>query len=190
MFVTPDSLGARWADGKLSGALDVELNGQPFGRAQASEDMTFDFGTLIAHAAKSRKLGAGRSSIGPPSPTATLMGGGQTGRGRGSGLQLQRLSRMVETIPSRRAGNWLPQVPATESQSPCAMIVNHPISGTIDQQVVAPKAAPGFHHQPRRPCRRRDGRSHVHSLGNLQRRGEQCTELDRRPARHPATSTS
>ena len=37
----------------------VDLNGQPFGRAQAGEDMTFDFGTLVAHAAKTRRLGAG-----------------------------------------------------------------------------------------------------------------------------------
>src|SRR3546814_6674683 len=37
----------------------VDLNGVPFGRAQAGEDMTFDFGTLVAHAAKTRRLGAG-----------------------------------------------------------------------------------------------------------------------------------
>ena len=59
MFVTPDELGDRWRDGKLHGALKVDLNGEPFGRADAGEDMTFDFGTLIAHAAKTRNLGAG-----------------------------------------------------------------------------------------------------------------------------------
>ncbi|HJS41544.1 MAG TPA: fumarylacetoacetate hydrolase family protein, partial [Sphingomicrobium sp.] len=59
VFVTPDAIGARWRDGKLHGTLEVELNGQPFGRADAGEDMTFDFGTLIAHAAKTRTLGAG-----------------------------------------------------------------------------------------------------------------------------------
>jgi 2-keto-4-pentenoate hydratase/2-oxohepta-3-ene-1,7-dioic acid hydratase in catechol pathway len=37
----------------------VDLNGQPFGRADAGVDMTFDFGTLVAHAAKTRALGAG-----------------------------------------------------------------------------------------------------------------------------------
>ena len=57
--VTPDSLGDRWKDGKLHGALDVELNGKPFGEADAGVDMTFDFGTLIAHAAKTRALSAG-----------------------------------------------------------------------------------------------------------------------------------
>ncbi|MDP1737058.1 MAG: fumarylacetoacetate hydrolase family protein [Caulobacter sp.] len=57
--VTPDSLGDRWKDGKLHGALEVELNGKPFGQADAGVDMTFDFGTLIAHAAKTRALAAG-----------------------------------------------------------------------------------------------------------------------------------
>jgi len=56
--VTPDSLPG-WEDGKLSGAMEVELNGKPLGEADAGVDMTFDFGTLIAHAAKTRSLTAG-----------------------------------------------------------------------------------------------------------------------------------
>ncbi|AMU95709.1 2-keto-4-pentenoate hydratase [Sphingopyxis terrae subsp. terrae NBRC 15098] len=59
VFVTPDALGDRWQDGKLHGALCVDLNGQPLGRADAGVDMTFDFGQLIAHAAKTRDLRAG-----------------------------------------------------------------------------------------------------------------------------------
>src|SRR5687767_6295027 len=59
VLVTPDELGAQWKDGKLHGPLKVDLNGKPFGRADAGEDMTFDFGTLIAHLAKTRNLGAG-----------------------------------------------------------------------------------------------------------------------------------
>ncbi|ATQ42242.1 fumarylacetoacetate hydrolase family protein [Caulobacter mirabilis] len=57
--VTPDALGDAWKDGKLHGALQVELNGKSFGEADAGVDMTFDFGTLIAHAAKTRALSAG-----------------------------------------------------------------------------------------------------------------------------------
>jgi fumarylacetoacetate (FAA) hydrolase len=57
--VTPDALGSAWRDGKLHGALEVELNGAPFGEADAGVDMTFDFGVLIAHAAKTRALSAG-----------------------------------------------------------------------------------------------------------------------------------
>ena len=59
VFVTPDALGDRWKDGKLHGELTVALNGQPFGKADAGVDMTFDFGTLIAHLAKTRTLVAG-----------------------------------------------------------------------------------------------------------------------------------
>jgi fumarylacetoacetate (FAA) hydrolase len=57
--VTPDELGEAWNDAKLYGALLVALNGRPFGKADAGTDMTFDFGQLIAHAARTRRLCAG-----------------------------------------------------------------------------------------------------------------------------------
>ncbi|MDP3895447.1 MAG: fumarylacetoacetate hydrolase family protein [Mesorhizobium sp.] len=57
--VTPDELDGAWADGKLHLPLSVDLNGKPFGRADAGVDMLFDFGQLIAHAARTRPLGAG-----------------------------------------------------------------------------------------------------------------------------------
>ena len=57
--VTPDELGEAWDGKKLHRPLHVDLNGAPFGRADAGVDMTFDFPTLIAHAAKSRPLGPG-----------------------------------------------------------------------------------------------------------------------------------
>ncbi|HEY0648410.1 fumarylacetoacetate hydrolase family protein [Phenylobacterium sp.] len=56
--VTPDAL-PNFKAGKLHGKLEVELNGKPLGEADAGVDMTFDFGTLIAHAAKTRALAAG-----------------------------------------------------------------------------------------------------------------------------------
>lgn len=59
VFVTPDTLGDYWQDGKLHRTLMVDLNGQPFGRAVASDDCTFDFGVLIAHLAKTRRVRAG-----------------------------------------------------------------------------------------------------------------------------------
>lgn len=59
VFVTPDALGARWDGTRLHGALCVDFNGKPLGRADAGVDMTFDFGQLIVHAAKTRALGAG-----------------------------------------------------------------------------------------------------------------------------------
>src|SRR3712207_4231051 len=57
--VTPDELGAAWDGAKLHLPLLCFLNGQPFGRPNAGVDMTFDFPTLIAHAAKTRSLAAG-----------------------------------------------------------------------------------------------------------------------------------
>jgi fumarylacetoacetate (FAA) hydrolase len=57
--LTPDELGEAWRDGKLRGQLRVDFGGVPFGRADAGQDMNFDFGTLIAHAARTRALAAG-----------------------------------------------------------------------------------------------------------------------------------
>lgn len=57
--VTPDDLGEAWDGGRLHLPLLVTYNNQAFGKANAGVDMTFDFGELIAHAAKSRSLGAG-----------------------------------------------------------------------------------------------------------------------------------
>jgi fumarylacetoacetate (FAA) hydrolase len=59
VFVTPDELGEAWSGGKLHHVLSVDLNGQPFGRAEAGEECTFDFGMLIAHLARTRRIGAG-----------------------------------------------------------------------------------------------------------------------------------
>ncbi|KPF93820.1 2-keto-4-pentenoate hydratase [Novosphingobium sp. AAP83] len=59
VFVTPDALGDGWADGKLQRTLMVDLNGDPFGRIDAGEECTFDFGVLIAHLAKTRSISAG-----------------------------------------------------------------------------------------------------------------------------------
>ncbi len=57
--VTPESLGPAWAEGKLHLPLCIDLDDMPFGRAEAGVDMVFDFGQLIAHAAKTRSLCAG-----------------------------------------------------------------------------------------------------------------------------------
>jgi fumarylacetoacetate (FAA) hydrolase len=57
--VTPDELGSAWDGGRLHLPLEVSYNRQPFGKANAGVDMTFDFPALVAHAAKTRPLGAG-----------------------------------------------------------------------------------------------------------------------------------
>lgn len=57
--VTPDELGAAWNDNKVHLPLRSTYNGELFGKPEAGQDMTFNFGQLVAHAAKSRNLGAG-----------------------------------------------------------------------------------------------------------------------------------
>jgi fumarylacetoacetate (FAA) hydrolase len=57
--VTPDELGGAWRDNKVHLPLHVWLNDARFGEPDAGVDMTFDFAQLIAHAARTRTLGAG-----------------------------------------------------------------------------------------------------------------------------------
>lgn len=57
--VSPAALGPAWDGRKINLPLMSTLNGSLFGRPEAGVDMTFDFGDLIAHAAKTRPLAAG-----------------------------------------------------------------------------------------------------------------------------------
>ena len=95
--VSPDALPG-WRDGKLHGVLNIDLNGQPFGRVDAGVDMTFDFGQLITHAAKTRHLAAG-TIIGSGTVSNKLDGGpGKTISDGGAGYACIAEQRMVETI--------------------------------------------------------------------------------------------
>ncbi|HSV82739.1 MAG TPA: fumarylacetoacetate hydrolase family protein [Ramlibacter sp.] len=58
VVVTPDELGPAWRDGRVALDLHVEWNGRWFGHPNGAE-MHFGFADLIAHAARTRKLGAG-----------------------------------------------------------------------------------------------------------------------------------
>ncbi len=57
--VTPDELGDTWREGKVHRPLVSHINGKLFGQPDAGTDMTFNFPTLVAHAAKTRPLGTG-----------------------------------------------------------------------------------------------------------------------------------
>ena len=57
--VTPDQLGDSWKDGKIHLPLVTHYNGELFGNPECGVDMQFDFGELIAHAARTRPLAAG-----------------------------------------------------------------------------------------------------------------------------------
>ena len=71
--VTPDELGELWHDSKLRLPLHVQINGRPFGKPNAGDDMTFNFAQLVAHAAKTRELAAG-----------TIIGSGTVSNKQGS----------------------------------------------------------------------------------------------------------
>ncbi len=57
--VTPDELGAAWRGGRVHLTLNSHWNGRNVGRCEAGPEMTFHFGQLIAHVARTRRLRAG-----------------------------------------------------------------------------------------------------------------------------------
>ena len=63
--LTIDELGPAWDGGKLSLPLRASVNGRMIGQPNAGHDMFFTYPQLIAHAARTRALGAG-----------TIIGGG------------------------------------------------------------------------------------------------------------------
>jgi len=85
--VTPDELGEGWRDGRVQLDLELTWNEQPFGRPNGGE-MHYSFGELLAHAARTRKLGAG-----------TIVGSGtvsNAGGERGSACITER--RVIEIL--------------------------------------------------------------------------------------------
>ena len=95
---TPDQLGDAWQGGKLSLPLVSHLNGEMFGKPEAGVDMTFHFGQLIAHAARTRPLCAG-TVIGSGTVSNKLDGGpGKPVNEGGVGYSCLAEIRMIETI--------------------------------------------------------------------------------------------
>ncbi len=135
VFVTPDALGEWWRGGKLHRRLMVDLNGQPFGRAEAGEDMTFDFGTLVAHAAKTRNLRAGTIiGSGTVSNRDADGGPGKPVAAGGVGYSCLAEVRTVETILSGQPAT--PFLKAGDRVRIWAEDDRHrSIFGAIDQQV-------------------------------------------------------
>lgn len=97
--VTPDELGDAWNNGRVHRPLTVHLNGEKFGEPDAGPDMVFGFPELIAHAAKTRHLGAG-AIIGSGTVSNPDAGGGPGKPIRDGGVGYSCLAeiRMVETI--------------------------------------------------------------------------------------------
>ena len=85
--VTPDQLGSAWRDGCVQLPLRVEINGERLGEPNGAE-MSFHFGQIIAHAARTRRLTAG-----------TIIGSGtvsNASRAAGSACIAER--RVIEII--------------------------------------------------------------------------------------------
>jgi len=132
--VTPDELGDAWAGGMVHLPLLSTLNGALFGKPEAGIDMTFDFPTLVAHAAKTRPLGAG-AIIGSGTVSNKLDGGpGKPVSEGGVGYSCIAEIRMIETIndgkpstPFMRFGDTI-RIEMNDAEG-------HSIFGTIDQEV-------------------------------------------------------
>ena len=91
--ITPDELGDTWRDGKVHRPLVSHINDVLFGQPDAGVDMTFNFPTLVAHAAKTRPLGAG-----------TIIGSGTVSNyDRSAGSSCLAEKRMLEIIESGEA---------------------------------------------------------------------------------------
>jgi fumarylacetoacetate (FAA) hydrolase len=136
--VTPEALGDAWKDGKLHGRLEVELNGKLLGEADAGVDMTFDFGTLIAHAAKTRALCAGTIvGSGTVSNRGPDGGPGKTIAEGGVGYSCLAELRTVETL-----AHGAPRTPFLKIGDRVRIEMRdarrHSIFGAIEQDVAQP----------------------------------------------------
>lgn len=132
--VTPDELGKHWQDGRLSLPLLIDYNGKPFGKANAGVDMTFNFPQLIAHAAKTRPLGAGAIiGSGTVSNKQNTEWGSAIADG-GVGYSCIAEVRMIETINSGK-----PETPFMNFGDSIRIRMEdetgNSIFGDIDQQV-------------------------------------------------------
>jgi fumarylacetoacetate (FAA) hydrolase len=133
--ITPDALGDAWRDGKVHLPLSVDLNGKPFGRANAGVDMTFNFGQLIAHAAKTRPLCAGTIVGSGTVSNKDLSGGpGKPVSEGGLGYSCIAEIRMIETINSGK-----PQTPFMKFGDTVRIEMKdktgHSVFGAIEQEV-------------------------------------------------------
>jgi fumarylacetoacetate (FAA) hydrolase len=123
--VTPDELGDAWDGAKLNLPLVSTYNGREFGHPNAATDLTFDFGQLIAHAAKTRFLEAG-----------TIVGSGTVAnRDASVGCSCIAERRVRETIDGGR-----PVTPFMKFGDRIRIEMldraGHSIFGAIDQKVV------------------------------------------------------
>lgn len=127
--VTPDELGEAWDGKRLSGVVRAWVNGKLLGEPDAGKDMQFDFARLIAHAAKTRPLGAG-----------TIVGSGTVSnrdRKTGSGCLLER--RAEEILEGGKAKTPFLKY-GDRVRIEMAGAEGRTIFGAIDQKIAPPQA--------------------------------------------------
>ena len=137
--VTPDELGDAWDGGKVNLPLLSFINGKPFGKPIAGNDMTFDFPALIVHAAKTRGLAAGTIlGAGTVSNRDADGGPGKPIAEGGLGYSCLAEQRVVETIR-----NGKPSTPFLKFGDRVKIemldVEGASIFGAIDQDIVRQK---------------------------------------------------
>ncbi|SMQ73419.1 fumarylacetoacetate (FAA) hydrolase [Altererythrobacter xiamenensis] len=134
--VTPDELGDAWNDSLIHLPLMVDYNGEPFGRAEVGVDATFNMAQLVAHAAKTRPLGAGTIiGSGTISNKGEDGGPGKPVSEGGRGYSCIAEIRMIETIYDGEAKTRF-MAPGDTVRVEMRDKDNHSIFGAIEQTVV------------------------------------------------------
>ncbi len=135
--VTPDELGEAWSNSLIHLPLMVDYNGEPFGRANAAQEATFNLADLVAHAAKTRNLTAGTIiGSGTVSNKGADGGAGKPVNQGGAGYSCIAEIRMIETIADGEAKTRFMQPGDTVSVE-MRDGEGHSIFGKIEQEVVA-----------------------------------------------------
>ncbi len=133
--VTPDELGDAWAGSAVHLPLRVDLNGRPFGRVEAGEDLTFDLARLVAHAARTRRLTAGTIiGSGTVSNRSADGGPGQPVDAGGRGYACLAELRMTERL-SQSAPQTLFLMPGDTVRLEMLDRAGHTVFGAIEQTV-------------------------------------------------------
>ena len=122
--VTPEELGPAWRGGRVHLPLQSVWNGRQVGLTDAGPEMTFHFGQLIAHVAKTRRLRAG-----------SIVGSGTvSNKDRAHGYSCVAEKRAIETIES-----GLPQTAFMQFGDTIRIEMlgadGHSVFGAIDQRV-------------------------------------------------------
>ena len=133
--VTLDELGEAWREGRVHLPLQSSWNGRKVGLCDAGDEMTFHFGQLIAHVAKTRNVRAG-SIVG--SGTVSNKGVEKNGRMEWpKGYSCIAEKRCIETIQDGQPSTEFMRYGDT-IRIEMKGLDGRSLFGAIDQEIVAP----------------------------------------------------